>query len=244
MFEALKPAPTAVETCESKIQESILSGELAVGDRLPSERTLAEHFQLNRLTVRAALARLTASGLISVRQGRGYQINDIRRSGSSDLIKTLHKQCDSSEDKTYFIETLFQIRRGLYLVVLETLLDVDQTRRQALCEQLDHLIGKLSCATTSKTYAETELNGIRDLLCTLDNIPLILTINPVLNALHEDERLWDINYANKNRKADGYRIVRYWIEQKDDDAIFPMMAELKRLDMWTVRQLQSKQFNS
>ncbi len=35
-------APTVTEIFESRMQHSILSGELQVGERLPSERMLAE----------------------------------------------------------------------------------------------------------------------------------------------------------------------------------------------------------
>jgi GntR family transcriptional regulator, phosphonate transport system regulatory protein len=56
--------------------EQILSAEIAAhsfGDegRLPSEAELAKRFDVNRHTVRRAMLRLAATGLISVEQGRG-----------------------------------------------------------------------------------------------------------------------------------------------------------------------------
>ena len=42
-------APTVSEVFESRMQHSILSGELQVGERLPTERVLANEELLSRL---------------------------------------------------------------------------------------------------------------------------------------------------------------------------------------------------
>jgi DNA-binding FadR family transcriptional regulator len=53
------------------LAERILSGELAVGEQLPSERRLAREFGASRPTVREALRSLIERGLINVQPGRG-----------------------------------------------------------------------------------------------------------------------------------------------------------------------------
>lgn len=54
----------------------IKSGELLPGQRLPSERKLAEYFQVNRSTVVHALDELVALGWIVRKQGSGTIINE------------------------------------------------------------------------------------------------------------------------------------------------------------------------
>lgn len=51
--------------------DQIESGELAPGTRLPSERKLSELFDVNRLTLRRALSRLEAQGLVRREHGKG-----------------------------------------------------------------------------------------------------------------------------------------------------------------------------
>lgn len=52
-----------------QLQQLILSGKLAPGSRLPSERALMAEFQVSRPTVREALRVTESMGLISVRPG-------------------------------------------------------------------------------------------------------------------------------------------------------------------------------
>ena len=54
----------------ARIQTAIDEGRLAVGDRLPNERDLAQRFAVSRVTVRDALRALEAIGLIDVRVGK------------------------------------------------------------------------------------------------------------------------------------------------------------------------------
>jgi DNA-binding FadR family transcriptional regulator len=51
--------------------ERIQDREWAVGERLPSERTLAEELSASRATVRGALRQLLAQGLVEIRGGSG-----------------------------------------------------------------------------------------------------------------------------------------------------------------------------
>lgn len=53
------------------IEDRLRSGDLVVGDRLPSERTLAEQFEISRASVREAIRVLDAVGLIRSGVGSG-----------------------------------------------------------------------------------------------------------------------------------------------------------------------------
>lgn len=50
----------------------LASQTLSSGDRLPSERTLAEDLGAGRTTVRLVLVKLAAEGLVRAEHGRGY----------------------------------------------------------------------------------------------------------------------------------------------------------------------------
>ncbi len=62
------------------IRDAIISGELIVDERLPSEAELAEQFDVSRPTVREALKRLAAQSLIRTQRGAtgGAFVNRLR----------------------------------------------------------------------------------------------------------------------------------------------------------------------
>lgn len=73
--------PVRIESTPERIVRQIIAqiseGKLKVGDKLPSEKILAEQFQASRPSVREAVHTLKIIGLISVRQGDGAYISKI-----------------------------------------------------------------------------------------------------------------------------------------------------------------------
>lgn len=67
-FTPIKPLRVSSEVTE-QLKQSILLGQFKPGDKLPSERELAEEFQVSRVAVREALRSLENAGFIATRQG-------------------------------------------------------------------------------------------------------------------------------------------------------------------------------
>ncbi|WP_326546552.1 FadR/GntR family transcriptional regulator [Mycolicibacterium sp. ND9-15] len=72
-----------------QIADEVLSGGMQPGESLPSERRLAEVLGVSRPAVREALKRLTAVGLVDVRQGEATTVRDFRRYAGLDLLPRL-----------------------------------------------------------------------------------------------------------------------------------------------------------
>ena len=66
----IRKVSASEQVCEA-IQAQISSGVWKVGDKLPSESELAAKFGVNRLTVRMALQKLNALGIVETRTGSG-----------------------------------------------------------------------------------------------------------------------------------------------------------------------------
>lgn len=86
-----EPAPgrrdgSRVEAATEAISSQILHGQLAVGDRLPTERELVEQLGVSRTVLREALSSLEALGLLETRGTRGRWV---AAGGSSDRSRTL-----------------------------------------------------------------------------------------------------------------------------------------------------------
>lgn len=75
----------------SQIERAVFGGELHAGDRLQSERELAEQFGVSRITVRDALRVLEARGLIRVKVGAmgGAFVADANTDRVAESISTM-----------------------------------------------------------------------------------------------------------------------------------------------------------
>jgi DNA-binding FadR family transcriptional regulator len=77
-FKPIKQSRVSDEVID-QLKESILVGHFKAGDKLPSEREMAEEFQVSRVAIREALRALENSGFITTRQGvtGGAYITDL-----------------------------------------------------------------------------------------------------------------------------------------------------------------------
>lgn len=87
-FEPVAPRSVPTDVYE-QIVTGVLSGELAVGATLPSERELARILGVSRPAVREALGRVAAAGLVSIRQGGSTKVLDPAVAGGLDLLPRL-----------------------------------------------------------------------------------------------------------------------------------------------------------
>ncbi len=74
------------EQVAMQIETRILQGELRSGDRLPTERELAEQFHVSRTAVREAMKILAQKGLVDMRPGRGTIVIDGAHEAMQDSI--------------------------------------------------------------------------------------------------------------------------------------------------------------
>jgi len=74
VFRQVSRDPTLSDRVVSEITEAVTSGRILPGERLQSERELAEEFGVSRTVVREAIRSLSAHGLVESRSGRGVQV--------------------------------------------------------------------------------------------------------------------------------------------------------------------------
>lgn len=82
----------------ARLRREILSGSLAPGDALPSERALVDELGVSRHAVREALRRLQQAGLIAVSHGGATRVLDLKSNGGLDLLPHLALQAPGRID--------------------------------------------------------------------------------------------------------------------------------------------------
>jgi DNA-binding FadR family transcriptional regulator len=75
----------------AQIERQVVSGELATGAKLPSERQLAEQFGVSRPVVREALRSLVERRLVDVQPGRGSFVRNPRSHDAADRLDSFYR---------------------------------------------------------------------------------------------------------------------------------------------------------
>jgi GntR family transcriptional repressor for pyruvate dehydrogenase complex len=105
---------SVVDAVATRLQNEILAGRIAAGSRLPSERELSLALGVNRLTLRAALARLEAQGLVATRHGAGTVVASWRERAGLDALTTLIGSLTPWEPAwRELLESMLELRRVL-----------------------------------------------------------------------------------------------------------------------------------
>ncbi|HEY8080348.1 MAG TPA: GntR family transcriptional regulator [Labilithrix sp.] len=105
---------SVVDAVADRLRNEILAGRVAAGSRLPSERELSLALGVNRLTLRAALARLEAMGLVSTRHGSGTEVASWReRAGLEALAMVLSSLQTGEPAWVELLTSLLEVRRIL-----------------------------------------------------------------------------------------------------------------------------------
>jgi GntR family transcriptional repressor for pyruvate dehydrogenase complex len=100
LFRTVRTARASQDIVQ-QIKTHIFDGTLASGDRLPSEKELAEQFGLSRITVRDALRVLESQGLISIKVGSGggaFVVDPANQSANELVTNLLRLQRATSQE--------------------------------------------------------------------------------------------------------------------------------------------------
>mgnify|MGYP006195197029 CR=1 FL=1 len=112
----------------SQLETMILEGTLRAGERLPAERVLAEQFGVSRPSLREAIQKLAARGLLVSRQGGGNYVAESMGSTFSDpLLQLLENNPEVERDLLEFRHTL-EASCAYYAALRATDLDRERLR--------------------------------------------------------------------------------------------------------------------
>lgn len=82
-------APTVKELFIQQLEGMILSGELHPGDRLPTERELADEMKISKTVVHEGLRELHRLGFLDIASRRGVTVADYAQTGSLETLRAI-----------------------------------------------------------------------------------------------------------------------------------------------------------
>lgn len=168
----IKPAKLSDRIVE-QLENMLLEGSFAPGQKLPPERDLAQMFAVSRPSLREAIQKLEAKGLLSRRQGGGTYVCDNLAVGLTDpLFALIARHPESQFDLLEFRHALEGIC-AYYAALRGTGADFEQIKRhyQAICaaQQLNDLeqeakaVGNFYLAVAEASHNVVLLHLVRGL---------------------------------------------------------------------------------
>lgn len=122
------------------IRTMMMNGDLTIGGKLPSERELAEMFNVSRVPVREALKVLEFMGVVQNIRGEGMYIQNL---DISNLIDKLDFAIETTGDT---IEELFELRETLETtaakLAAQRRTDKDIQKMKAAIDEMEFNIAK------------------------------------------------------------------------------------------------------
>lgn len=105
MANLIKPQKLS-DVILQKLEEMLAAGTWRAGQKLPSERELAVRFDVSRPSVREAIQKLEAKGMVVRRQGGGTYVQESQTSPDSPLLPLLNMDPETQFDLLEFRHTL------------------------------------------------------------------------------------------------------------------------------------------
>ncbi|MDP6931534.1 MAG: GntR family transcriptional regulator [Myxococcota bacterium] len=196
----------AVDLAVDHLRLAILTGQHPPGSFLPPERRLAESLCVNRLTLRSALSRLEAEGLIRPRQGQGIRVLDYRDCGSVELMVHMEPQ--------KYADDLFNLHRT---TIAEATALACSHVNDADISQLNALSDAHQLSSSIVDQLEGDSRFYRQLIQLSQSLALRLVYNTVERALDVREERERLMQEQLPQVRAGYRMVIDLLRGGDPD---------------------------
>ena len=183
----------------SLLRNRILSGDVCAGEKLPTERDLAETLGVNRSTVREALKKLEMLGLVEIRHGDGVYVMDYLESGNLELLPDLMRAGGSINQG--ILQGLLDLRR---LILPDMAYQAALNRTGEDLERMARVIGGEGPITRN----ERDMELYRLIARASKNVPFLLVLN-FFNNSGLVEELLSLYFSDRGNIA---RTVQFYGE--------------------------------
>lgn len=165
-------APSMKELFVTTIENMILSGELKIGDKLPTERELAEQMKVSRTIVNLGLNELKQKGFVEINARKGTAVCDYIKYGNTDILLSILNYNGGNLDKTTY-KSLMDFR----------IINEGETAYLAGLNRTDNDIKEIE-KIQKKLHYETDIHEFSKLIFDFHHEIMIATGNSIYPLVH------------------------------------------------------------
>lgn len=205
------------EEIVEQLKNRIINRDIAPGEKLPAERTLAQMLNVNRSTVREALGKLESMDLVEIRHGEGVYVKDYLESGSLELVKELLFK-NRALDMDVF-KNLMDLRE---LLVPEMAYCAAQNRTAQDLKQLEDLI----TGTDEKTMGDRDMRLHHIISRASGNVLYVVLLNAFTSQMNNYYELYFSNPENRAITPVFHKDIYLAIKDREPDKAKQIMKDV------------------
>jgi len=179
-FRRVTREPSLSDKVAEQLTDAIVSRQIQVGERLPSERELADRFKVSRTVIREAVRSLAARGLVRVTSGRGVEVSQF---GSEDVAASMRLLVRGHEEVDY--GKVNEVRTALEVQVAglaaQRAVPEDIERLRQLCDEHERNLEQRNLDAA----AECDFQFHRELTRSSGNVLLLAMLDSIADVLRE-----------------------------------------------------------
>ena len=160
-----------------QLEQCILEGVWAPGEKIPSENTLSQQLGVSRVTVRNALQRLSSIGLVTARQGGGTYVSAKDEGQTLLLLKPILMQ--SKPDVKYFLEYRLAIEPEIAALAAQRVSPAQMEQIQQHLRDYEAAVGQGDMESAEPADA-----ALHNAIAVATDNPLIVKIYEVIKDLY------------------------------------------------------------
>jgi len=216
------------EEIVEQLKNRIINKDIAPGEKLPAERTLAQILNVNRSTVRAALGKLESMELVEIRHGEGVYVKDYLESGSLELVKALLFK-NNALDMDVF-KNLMDLRKVL---VPEMAYCAAKNRTAEDLKNLERLVSD----TDKKTMDDRDMRLHNIIARASGNVLYVVLLNAFTSQMNDYYKMYFSDPENRAKTIIFHKEIYQAIKNREPDKAKQVMKDIlksageKALDM-------------
>lgn len=217
-----KDKKRAAEETADRLRDAILRGVYPAGTDLPGERELSTRLGVSRLTLRAALARLEAEGLVRPVHGSGNRVLDFQETGGVELLGHLLAIAASGEaikgrkDSLTLLDNLLELRRWAAVEAIG--FAAERATEEEIAVLRAHIEHQALLLSQPEDYVRADLHFSRLLARMTHNLALALLANTILRVLEAQPGIAITFFLDPPGTITVYRRMVDLIESRDAQA--------------------------
>lgn len=217
-----------VDAVTERLRADLLAGRFR--EHLPAERQLAAALGVSRLTLRAALARLEAEGLVRARQGEGVRVLDWLEHGHVTLLAHLDLAA-----RPELARSFLELRRA---VAVDAVARACERASDAELDSLASLAAAQEQEQDPARYRARDLAFARAVLVAAKSFAALLVMNALVPVYEAHPALAEALVADRAASLAGYALTLALLRAKDGDAAREVLrAALELADEAVLRRL-------